>query len=92
MNIYTKIELLKYVKQFIRKQKPQVAITFLNQLIKSANNTKELRMLNQMVECLKNENSIYKELVIDRINEIIENEKNYPYFECMDNSSNLILG
>ena len=42
MNIYTKIELLKYVKQFIRKQKPQVAITFLNQLIKSANNTKEL--------------------------------------------------
>ena len=84
MNIYTKIELLKYVKQ--------VAITFLNQLIKSANNTKELRMLNQMVECLKNENSIYKELVIDRINEIIENEKNYPYFECMDNSSNLILG
>ena len=84
MNIYAKIELLKYVKQ--------VAITFLNQLIKSANNTKELRMLNQMVECLKNENSIYKELVIDRINEIIENEKNYPYFECMDNSSNLILG
>lgn len=89
MNLYTKFEILKYAKHFIEKEKPHVAKLFLNQIINKATNKKELIMLNEMVECLEKDNSIYQVLVIERIDEILKNKKkmNYPIFASMDNST-----
>lgn len=92
MNIHTKIELLKFVKHFIIKKKTKIAIIFLKQLLNKATNKRELIMLNGMVECLESNNAIFNELVIERIDEIIKNEKNYPIFASMDNSNKMILG
>lgn len=92
MNIYTKIELLKYVKHFIIKHKYKIAKTFLNQIIKETTSKKELTMFNEMIECIDKNSSVYETLVIDRIDEIIKDEKNYPITVNMDNSDKMILG
>lgn len=93
MNLYTKFELLKYAKHFITKEKPNVAKVFLNQIRNKATNKRELIMLNEMIECLEKDNSIYQVLVIERIDEILKNKKkkNYPIFSSMDNSTQMIL-
>lgn len=93
MDIYTKLELLKYAKHFLIKQKPQIAKTFLDQIIKRTSNKQEESILNEIVECLE-KNNFTKNTITDveeKINNILENKKNYPKFASMDNSTKLIL-
>lgn len=80
MDSYTQIELLKYSKFFIQREKIEVAKNFITQLIKKTNNKRFLISLNEMLNCLNNKNKIYHELVLNRINEILQNEKELSKF------------
>ncbi len=91
MDIYTKFELLKYAKHFLIRQKPQIAKTFLEQIIKRTSNKQEKIMLNELVECLEKNVSTSRTIIEEKINKILDNKKNYPIFASMDNSPKLIL-
>lgn len=90
MNTYTKIELLKYAKHFITKQKNNIAIIFLKQIINKSTSKLEIIKLDEIINELQSENWKNQELVINEINEIIK--KNYPKISSLDNSTMMILG
>lgn len=88
MDSYIQIELLKYTKHFIQKGKIEIAKNFLQQLIKKAKNRRFLISLNEMLNCLNNNNCIYKHLVIEQIDNILKNEKELSkFFNTQDNPS-----
>ena len=75
MDIYTSIELLKYAKHFIKKGKIEVAKIFISQIIRKTKNRRFLISLNEMINCLNENNNIYHQMVLDKINDLIINEK-----------------
>lgn len=90
MNTYTKIELLKYAKHFMLKQKNNIAIIFLKQIINKSTSKLEIIKLDEIINELQSENCKNQELVINEIDEIIK--KNYPKISSLDNSTMMILG
>jgi len=90
LNTYTKIELLKYAIHFISKQKNNIAIIFLKQIINKSTSKLEIIKLDEIINELQSENWKNQELVINEINEIIK--KNYPKISSLDNSTMMILG
>ena len=86
MDIYTSIELLKYAKHFIKKGKNEIAKSFIKQIIKKTKNKRFLISLNEMINCLNEKNYIYHQMVLDKINDLIVNEKELSKFSsAMDN-------
>lgn len=77
MNRFTKIELLKYTKQFIMNNKIETAKAFIRQIISKTKIKSELNTFNEMLNCLNKSNNIYHQLVIDRIDEIIKKELSF---------------
>ena len=76
MTMQTKIELYKYAKHFILKHNNQIAKTFLNQIKNNSKDEIENDLLNELIELIDNNN--YKNYVINKIDIIIKNKKNYP--------------
>lgn len=86
MDCYTQIELLKYSKFFIEKGKIEIAKNFINQIVRKTKNKRFLTSLNEMLNCLNNKNKIYHQLSLNKINEIIKNEKELSkFFSTQDN-------
>ena len=77
MNTFTRNELLRYTKQFILNGKVEIAKSFIKQIINKTKDKSELIMCKEMLNCLNQENNIYYELVIDRINELIKKELSF---------------
>lgn len=88
LSVYTKIELLKYIKHFIENGKIEIAKVFIRQLINETRRASTLISLNEMLDSLNYENKVFHQLVLDRINELLENEEELSlFFSSEDNSS-----
>ncbi len=69
---YTKIELLKYIKQFVGNQKLEIAKIFLIQLIKYTRNEKAFNELNELLNCLNKEDEIYHKVVFEKLEQLLK--------------------
>ncbi len=88
LSVYTKIELLKYIKHFIENGKIEIAKVFIRQLINETRRASTLISLNEMLDSLNYENKVFHQMVLDRINELLENEEELSlFFSSEDNSS-----
>lgn len=89
ITIFTKIELLKYVKQFVGNQKLEIAKIFLIQLIKYTNNEQSFNELNELLNCLNKEDKIYHKVAFEKLEELLkQNEEELSqYFGVLDNPS-----
>lgn len=88
LSVYTKIELLKYIKHFIENGKIEIAKVFIRQLINETRRAATLISLNEMLDSLNYENKVFHQMVLDRINELLENEEELSlFFSPEDNSS-----
>ena len=52
LSVYTKIELLKYIKHFIENGKIEIAKVFIRQLINETRRASTLISLNEMLDSL----------------------------------------
>lgn len=89
VSTYTKIELLKYIKQFVGSQKLEIAKIFLIQLIKYTRNQKTFSELNELLNCLNKEDEIYHKVVFEKLEQLLKrNEEELSiYFGEQDNPS-----
>lgn len=89
VSTFTKIELLKYIKQFIGNQKIEIAKIFLIQLIKYTSNEESFNELNELLNCLNKEDKIYHKVVFEKLEELLKqnDEELSQYFDLQDNPS-----
>lgn len=87
LSFNTKIELLKYIKHFIENGKIEIAKIFIRQLINETHKHSTLISLNEMLNSLNNKNKVFHQLVLDRVNAILESEEELSlFFGTEDNS------
>ena len=89
VSTYTKIELLKYIKQFVGNKKIEIAKIFLIQLIKYTNNEITFNELNELLNCLNKEDEIYHKVVYEKLEELLakSEEELSLIFKAQDNPS-----
>lgn len=86
MNKFVKIELLKYARQFILNGKFEIAKSFINQIINKTKNKSEIVKYEDLLNDLKQKETINSETLINKIDTIIKKELS----DCgdLDNSIN----
>lgn len=91
VSTFTKIELLKYIRQFVENKKLEIAKIFLIQLIKYTRNEKSFNELNELLNCLNKEDEIYHKVVLEKLGQLLnQNEEELSlYFSEQDNPSNI---
>ncbi len=89
VSTYTKIELLKYIKQFVGNKKIEIAKIFLIQLIKYTNNEITFNELNELLNCLNKKDEIYHKVVYEKLEELLakSEEELSLIFKAQDNPS-----
>jgi len=89
VSTFTKVELLKYIKQFVGNQKLEIAKIFLIQLIKYTRNEKAFNELNELLNCLNKEDEIYHRVVFEKLEQLLKQseEELSLYFSEQDNPS-----
>lgn len=86
MNKFVKIELLKYARQFILNEKFEIAKSFINQIINKTKNKSEIAKYEDLLNDLKQKETINSKSLINKIDIIIKKELS----DCgdLDNSIN----
>lgn len=89
VSTYTKIELLKYIKQFVGNKKIEIAKIFLIQLIKYTNNEITFNEFNELLNCLNKKDEIYHKVVYEKLEELLakSEEELSLIFKAQDNPS-----
>lgn len=89
VSTFTKIELLKYIKQFVGNQKIEIAQIFLIQLVKYTRNEQSFNELNELLNCLNKDDKIYHKVVFEKLEELLKRneEELSEYFGVLDNPS-----
>lgn len=89
VSTYTKIELLKYIKQFVGNKKIEIAKIFLIQLIQYTNNEITFNEFNELLNCLNKKDEIYHKVVYEKLEELLakSEEELSLIFKAQDNPS-----
>lgn len=87
LSVFSKIEILKYIKHFIESGKIEIAKVFIRQLINETKRPSTLISLNEMLNSLNYENKVFHQMVLDRINELLKNEEELSLFFSTENNS-----
>lgn len=89
VSTYTKIELLKYIKQFISNDKIEIAKVFLIQLMKYKISDDTFNQLNELLNCLNKQDKIYHKVVLEKLEQLLSEseEELSQFFSSQDNPS-----
>lgn len=92
ISLFTKIELLKYIRQFIENKKLEISKLFFIQLMKYTGNQDSFKELDELLNFLNKEDKIYTQVVLLKIDDLLNKseEELSQYFNQQDNPSETI--